>query len=289
MQITVKAPAKVNLALDIVGLDERGYHLMKMLMQTIDLYDFITLTKREDEQIWLSCNRADIPCNDSNICDRCAQVFFSKAGIIGGVDIHIEKHIPQQAGMAGGSADGAATLVGLNWLYQTGLSLETLCEWGAEVGADIPFCLVGGTAKVTGFGEQIQRVPDFPDCSIVVAKPRLGVSTKRAFAEFDKAGTPPKLDLDEMLRLAGEGDVAGACKEMYNALESVCHLPDLPGIKNLMCSCGAKGALMTGSGSAVIGIFTDRSRAYICEQKLRAKYPDTFLCRPVNHGAMIIE
>lgn len=289
MQVTVKAPAKINLALDIVGVDERGYHLMNMLMQTIDLYDFVTLIKRDDTQIWLSCNRADIPCNNSNICDRCAQLFFAKTGIKGGVDIHIEKNIPQQAGMAGGSTDGAATLVGLNRLFQTNLTLETLCQWGAEVGADIPFCLIGGTAKVTGFGEKILPIAAFPDCSIVVAKPRSGISTQRAFAEFDRAGTPPQLDLEQIISLIEAKDLVGVCSEFYNALETVCNLPDLPVIKNSMRSFGAKGTLMTGSGSAIFGVFTDRSRAYNCEQKLRQKYHETFLCRPVTQGACIVE
>ena len=286
--VTVKAPAKINLALDIVGLNEKNYHLLKMLMQTVDLYDTVTLQK-QPSGITLTCDNPSLPCDERNICHRCAQAFFTHIGQPEtGVQMHIQKVIPQQAGMAGGSADGAGVLVGLNALYDAKLSLETLCAIGARIGADIPFCLVGGTAKVEGIGERITPIPALPDCELVIAKPSIGVSTQRAFAEFDRLRIPPQLDLDAMVRAVECQDLSGVCAAMYNALERVCGVPEVRSIRHLMMSMGAKGAMMTGSGSAVFGIFSDRGRAYECEQKLRTRYAEVFLCKPAAHGPQIV-
>lgn len=289
-KICVKAPAKLNFALDIVGTDERGYHLLQMIMQTIDLYDEITVTRKTEEGISLSCNLDYIPCNEKNICYRCAEVFFNATGITDRkIAIHMEKQIPQQAGMAGGSADGAGTLVALNRLYETNLPLDALCEIGAKIGADIPFCLVGGTAKVEGIGEKIKKIADFPDCVLVVAKPKGGISTQKAFADFDQKQIAPKLNLEQMITAIERGNLHEICKELYNALERVCTLEEVFQLKNTMMGMGAKGALMTGSGSAVFGIFPDAKRAYDCECRLRTKYKDCFLCHPVTAGPMIVQ
>lgn len=286
--VTVKAPAKINLALDIVGLNEKNYHLLKMLMQTVNLYDTVTLQK-QSSGITLTCDNPTIPCDECNICHRCAQAFFAYIGQPeAGVQMHVQKVIPQQAGMAGGSADGAGVLVGLNALYDAKLSLETLCAIGARIGADIPFCLVGGTAKVEGIGERITPITALPDCELVIAKPRTGVSTQRAFAEFDRLRIPPQLDLEAMVRAVECQDLSGVCAAMYNALERVCGVPEVRSIRHLMMSMGAKGAMMTGSGSAVFGVFSDRGRAYECEQKLRARYAEVFLCKPAAHGPQIV-
>lgn len=287
-KIVLKAPAKINLALDIVGLNEKGYHLMKMLMQTVSIYDTVTIWKEEKNGILLSCDDLSIPCGPMNICWKCAEAFFSFTGIKEyGVGIHLEKIIPQQAGMAGGSADGAAVLVGLNRLYETGLSTEALCEIGKTVGADIPFCIVGGTAKVEGIGELITPLPPMPDCTIVVAKPRSGISTQKAFADFDRLDCPPKLNLEDMIASMAKQDFTKMCSYLYNALEQVCPLQDVKSIKHSMLSCGAKGALMTGSGSAVFGLFSDKKRAYDCERKLASKYEQTYFCDPVPYGVFI--
>ena len=292
-EITVKAPAKLNLALDIVGTDGRGYHLMKMVMQTIGLYDTITVQKQPEgtsgEEIILSCTHPAVPCNEHNIAYAVAHSFFDTCGIRDqSLRIHIQKLIPQQAGMAGGSANGAGVLAALNALYQTKLSLEELCRIGKETGADIPFCLTGGTALVEGIGEKITKLPDLPDCVFVVAKPKGGISTQRAFAEFDRRGIAPSLDLEKMCKAIGEGDILSVSENLYNAFERVCGLRDVEIINNMMMSCGAKGALMTGSGSAVFGIFTDRGRAYACEKRLKERYAECFLCNPVPHGPVIV-
>lgn len=286
--VILKTPAKLNLALDIIGRDERGYHLMQMVMQSIDLFDRVEMTTNKGGKISVSCNLPEVPCDASNICYRCAEAFFDVAGISErGLSIHIEKQIPMQAGMAGGSSNGAGVLIGLNYLFQTGLSLETLCQIGAKIGADIPFCLTGGTARVEGFGERVEKIADLPDCAIVVAKPRRGVRTQQAFADFDQANLTPALHLEQMVQAIESGELDAICQHFYNALEQVCRLPDLQIIRNCMKNFGAKGAMMTGSGSAVFGVFSDRSRAYDCEQKLKARYPESYLCGPFAKGPVI--
>ena len=286
--VWVNAPAKVNLALDITGVTDNGYHQMEMVMQAVSLYDRVLLEQTKTGGIALSCDPPSLPCDEGNIAWKAAQCFFDACGIQErNVRIHLEKQIPQQAGMGGGSADGAGVLAGLNVLYGTGLSTAQLCRIGIQVGADLPFCLCGGTALVRGIGEQITPLPDLPDCTFVIAKPKGGISTQRAFAEYDRAGLGPVLRLDEMIGAMERGDLSGVCGQLYNALERVCGLRDVEVIKTTLLSLGAKGALMTGSGSAVFGIFTDRGRAYDCERRLKERYPECFVCRPVPHGPMI--
>lgn len=290
-QVTVQTPAKINLALDITGVTGNGYHLMEMVMQSIDLCDTLRVSRTADTQISLSCPDPAVPCDEKNICYRCAELFFRHAGIAKpeqGVLIAIEKHIPKQAGMAGGSANGAGTLLALNRLYQTGYGLDTLCALGKQAGADIPFCLAGGTAKVEGIGEKITPLPTLPDCDIVIAKPRGGISTGKAFAAYDALGEPLSLPKEALFGALAKQDIAGIAENLYNVLEQVSGLHEISVIKNMMYSGGAKGAVMTGSGSAVFGIFTDRRRAFECEAKLKERYDETFLCKPVNFGARIV-
>ncbi len=288
-EIVVKAPAKLNLALDIVGVNEDHYHKMKMIMQTIDLFDVITIQLTDDE-IQLSCNRPEVPCNQHNIAYRCAQALMEYVGILTyGFKIDIQKQIPIQAGMAGGSADGAAVLVGLNELYQLGLSVQQLCAIGAKVGADIPFCIIGGTAKVEGIGEVIIPIDPMPDCIFAIAKPKTGISTQKAFMDFDLAQIPPRLDLEQMITAIKQQDIYQMSNHMYNALEQVCTVRDIQIIRNKMLSFGAKNAMMTGSGSAVFGVFTNAARAYECEQKLKSKYSETFLCKPIPYGCRVVK
>lgn len=200
------------------------------------------------------------------------------------MSMYLRKEIPTQAGMAGGSADGAATLVGLNALFDAGLSTAELCAIGEKIGADIPFCLVGGTAKVTGFGEQIKPLAHMPNCHFVVVKPRQGVSTKLAFASFDEQHIPPKLDIDLMIAQMNQNDLPAMCGSMYNALEAVSGLDEIDRIKQQLMQRGASGALMTGSGSAVFGLFLDHATAHACADAFKENYRDVFLCRPARAG-----
>lgn len=287
--VKVIAPAKLNFLLDIIGIDHRNYHLMEMIMQTVDIFDTITIENRQDDLIKLECSDSSIPCDERNICYKCAKLFLEKASIKVGVNIKIEKVIPQQAGMAGGSADGAGVLVGLNELFKTNFTKEQLCEIGVKVGADIPFCLVGGTAKVEGIGEKITKISDFKGYDIVVVKPQVGISTKEAFETFDKQDIKPKNVIDKMVEAIEENDIKLFCDNMYNALEFVSGVEEISEIEQKMISCGARGSLMTGSGSAVFGIFEDNNKAKECKEVLSKEYAQTYLCNTVNFGAKVIK
>ena len=287
--VKVIAPAKLNFLLDIIGLDERNYHLMEMIMQTIDIFDTITIDKRTDNLITLECDDKSIPCDERNICYKCAKLFLEKANIQTGVNINIEKVIPQQAGMAGGSADGAGVLVGLNELFKTDYTIQDLCDIGVKVGADIPFCLVGGTAKVEGIGEKITKISEFKGYDIVVVKPQVGISTKEAFDTFDKQNIKPRNNIDSMVKAIEQNDINLFCKNMYNALEFVSGVKEISEIEQIMIENKAKGALMTGSGSAVFGIFDNTESAKNCKELLLKKYSQTYLCHTVNHGAKVIK
>ncbi len=287
--VKIKVPAKLNLALEITGVENKGYHLMNMVMQTVSLFDYITITQTDTKSITISCTDDIIPCDEKNICYKCAAAFFEHAKILNtGIHIHIQKHIPQQAGMAGGSADGAGVLVGLNEMFGIGLSKSTLCSIGKNIGADIPFCIKGGTALVQGIGEVITKIKDIPDCDIVIAKPKLGISTKKSFRNFDKLSDKPDYDINNILNAIDKGDIELMGKYLYNDLELVCDINDVSSIKNIMLNYRAKGAVMTGSGSAVFGIFTNRGKAFDCQKRLSERYNDCFLTKPVNYGATLI-
>lgn len=288
-QIVIDAPAKINLVLDIEGVDARGYHLMRMLMQAVDLYDRITITETGNGAISMSANRFYIPCNEKNIAWAAAEAFFHTAQIKNpGIHIQLQKRIPMQAGMAGGSADGAGVLWGLNHWFGNPFTLQQLCDIGVTIGADVPFCLTGGTAKVEGIGEKITAIDPFPSAFFVIAKPKVGISTKEAFARFDALGLAPKLDLDELQTLWQTKGVRAFSTRLYNALEAVCPLAEVQQIEDSLKACGAHGAIMTGSGSAVFGIFTDYHRARSCAETLKKSYRETYFCKPLADGCRII-
>lgn len=289
-RLVIDAPAKVNLVLDIEGTDARGYHLMRMLMQAIDLYDRITLTETGTKTLSMTASRPYIPCNEKNIAWRAAEAFFAHTGIENpGLAIHLQKRIPMQAGMAGGSADGAGVLFGLNHWFGNPLTQQELCDIGVTIGADLPFCLTGGTAKVEGIGERITKTPDFPSCYLVISKPQAGISTKTAFAEFDRLQMEPVLELDDLVAFWQKEGVRAFAGKLYNALEAVCPLPEVQQIEEKLRQYGAHGAIMTGSGSAVFGIFTDWKKARRCCQALKKEYRETYFCRPVSDGCRVIE
>lgn len=294
-QILIKAPAKINLSLDIVGVRDDGYHLMQMIMQTISLYDYIKITKSNGvdcNDITISCNKNGIPTDKSNIAHKTATAFFRHIGANLGVHIDIEKNIPSCAGMGGGSADGAGVLVGLNTLFGANLSQDELIQIGQTVGADIPFCLCGGTAFVEGIGEQITSLNALPQCFIAVTKPALAVSTKSAFAEYDVYKNIIHPNTQRLLEYVKTSDLRGISKNMGNVFEQVIHPScssqsnQLVNIKNTMLESGAIGAMMTGSGSAVFGIFTEKENAqnYISMAKIEGEH---FLCQPVQTGAEV--
>lgn len=280
-RLTVPAPAKLNLSLDIVGVREDGYHLLHMIMQTIDLCDQIVL-ERADE-ISLTCNLPELPCDERNLAVRAAHAFFERTGLPGGVRMTLDKNIPHGAGMGGGSADAAAVLKGLNELCGTDLSQQELCEIGLRLGADVPFCIVGGTQLAEGVGERLTPLPPLPDCFLLVAKPEQGVSTPEAYRAYDRLTDVLHPDTAELTGLLSRGDLSGFCARMENVLEPAVPLPEIQQIRAEMLAAGALGSRMTGSGSAVFGVFTQEQPALVCKKNLKKRFSQVYLCRPCKN------
>ena len=198
-KITVIAPAKINLSLDVVGLDDRGYHLLDMIMQTVSLFERVTVTKKEAD-ITLTSNARYIPTDSKNVAVKAAMLFFEYTGIQGGCHIHIIKSVPIKAGMAGGSADAAGVIVALDKLYETNLTRVQMCEIGAKAGSDVPFMIMGGTKRVQGVGDIINPCPAMPRCHLVICMPEKGVSTPAAFANYDALGEKTLVETDKLVQ-----------------------------------------------------------------------------------------
>lgn len=288
-QIIVKAPAKINISLDIVGLRDDNYHLMKMIMQTIDLYDIIHIKENEENQIKLLSNKNTIPLDKTNIAYKVADAFYNYTNIKkSGVIIEIEKNIPFGAGLGGGSADGAGVLVGLNNLYKTNLANEELILIGQKVGADIPFCLIGGTALVEGIGEKITKIKDMPECYIVIVKPTESINTKLAFMIYDNMKNIMHPNTDAVLEGFKKQDIKEISNNMVNVFEQTITLESIEQIKTIMKKNDALNAIMTGSGSAVFGLFIDKENANKCLKRIKNLNYETFLCSPIKKGAFLI-
>ena len=282
----IKAYAKINLMLDILGTLPNGYHNLWMIMQSVSLYDTVTVEKTDSGKITLTCTKEGIPTNEKNIAYKAAAAFFEKTGIRNeGLHIHIEKCIPSEAGLAGGSADGAAVIKALN----EKLTERELCRIGRKVGADVPFCIVGGTCLAQNIGDVLSPLDDIPQCYFVLAKPKMGVSTKEAFASFDNASYIRKPKKDKMLIAAANGDFDTMCKLAANVFEQVIEVPERVEIKKIMREQKAKLSLMSGSGPTVYGIFENKEDAEICAEKLKAITKDVFLATPVPYSLEIIE
>ena len=281
----VKVAAKINLMLDILKKLDNGYHSLFMVMQSVDLFDTIVVEKNEENKIIIKCDTEGVPCNEKNIVYKCATAFFDALSIDDrGITIVIEKNIPMAAGTAGGSADGAGILYCLNKLYNTNLSQKELCEIGGKVGADIPFCLVGGTAITLGTGTIVAPVKDLPDCYIVLCKPGQDVSTPEAYAQFDELPRVRHLDRISMVDAMVSGDFDKICSLCGNVFEQAVEVPKRPHIKGVMRKSGSDACVMTGSGPTVFGIFSDKEKAEDAFNKLSKKYENVYLCKPVSQG-----
>ena len=285
-QVTVLAPAKLNLALDVVGLLPNGYHDLDMVMQTITLYERLTL--RRAEEVRLHLPGSWVPVNEKNTAVKAARAFFRYTGLAGGVDMEIEKHIPVRAGMAGGSADAAGVLVGLNALYEARLSTSELCALGAGIGADVPFALMGGTCRVQGVGDFLKALPPCPPCWFVVAMPSVGVSTPEAFARYDQMGSPIHPDLAAQEAAIRAGDLAAVCAASGNALEHCSGAKETPLIRAILDEQGALASLMTGSGAAVFGVFDNEAKAQAARAALRQQYKQVYLAQPDRGGPRLV-
>lgn len=286
MKVTVKAHAKLNLTLDIIGKRDDDYHLLESVMQSVSLHDLVTVRKVGGSEITVSTSDESIADDQSNIAYRAAEAFFEATGIPRtGIEIKIKKNIPTGAGMAGGSADGAAVIIAMNEIFETGLDTERMCDIGGEVGADIPFCISGGTMMARGTGSILAPLPDMPDCWFVIAKPECSVSTAEAYRAVDRHGDNfAHPDSETMCEDICSQDIAAIACGLCNVFEQVLDLPDVASIRQVMLDAGALGACMTGSGSAVFGIFTDKDAADDCVSLLERSYDDVFSAQPVSCG-----
>ena len=284
--VTVLAPAKLNLALDVVGTLPNGYHDLDMTMQTITLYERVVL--RRSPYLDLRLPGSPVVPNNKNTAIKAALAFFDYTGLLAGVDITIYKSTPVRAGMAGGSADAAAVLVGLNRLYGARLSMSELCALGAKIGADVPFALMGGTCRVQGVGDFIKALPPCPDCWFTVVMPDYGVSTPEAFAAYDTVGSSVHPDCEAQEAAVRAGDLDALCAAAGNALEECSGAKDTEKIKALLKEHGAVTALMTGSGAAVFGVFRDEASAHAAAQAARKRWKQVYLAQPDKGGARVI-
>ena len=269
--LTRKAYAKINLGLDVLRRREDGYHEVKMIMQTVDIYDVLTFVKAPADVFRLSVDSAQIPDDDNNLVLKAARLLFATAGIDAGVEVTLQKNIPVAAGMAGGSTDAAATLIGLNALYDLRFTTEQLQEIGVKLGADIPYCIMGGTALSRGIGEILRPLPAPPRAHLVIAKPDLMISTKYVYENLHANSLKVHPNIDGMIEALSNQDLIKMCSLMGNVLETVTEKenPIITQIKDLMKEQGATGALMSGSGPTVFGIFTEEEKARNCFQKIQ--------------------
>ncbi|MCM1227967.1 MAG: 4-(cytidine 5'-diphospho)-2-C-methyl-D-erythritol kinase [Clostridium sp.] len=286
-KITVKVSAKINLTLDVIGKRDDGYHDIESLFQSIGIYDRLTVEKLDVPEINITCSDPDVPCDKRNIVFKAAELFYKKTGIDGGVSVHIEKNIPLQAGLGGGSSDGAGVLYAMNKLYGTGLEGEKLTALGGEVSADTAFFTVGGTAYVSGIGEEINSVRFIPKVDLVIAKGGSGISTPEAYGKIDRLNDPYHPDTKKLLKYIEKGKFLRNCGLCGNIFESVTELRDVEDIKGEMLKGGALTSVMSGSGSAVFGIFRDKETAEKCADSLKRKYPFAEHCKTVHESILV--
>ncbi len=266
-QIKLKALAKINLGLDVLRRKEDGYHEVRMIMQTINLHDQIQMRKTAGEEIKIRTNLYYLPNNENNLAYKAARLLMDEFHLPGGISINLKKVIPVAAGMAGGSSDAAAVLFGMNKMYGLRLSLQELMDRGVKLGADVPYCIMRGTALAEGIGEKLTRLPEMPKCHILIAKPPINVSTKFVYENLHANDLKPEEhpSIDTQIEALKEGDLEKLAAGMGNVLERVTvpAYPVIHELKQLMMEHGALGSMMSGSGPTVFGIFT----SYIHAQK----------------------
>lgn len=284
--ITLKAcaHAKLNLTLDVVGVRPDGYHDLEMVMQEITLGDAVTLHLETGEPWRCVSDSGEIPCDNSNLAIKAANLFFETSGIDPqGLTVEIQKNTPVCAGMGGGSADGAAVLKLLYEHYKKPISQEKLYQIAEKVGSDVPFALFGGTALAREKGQVLRAVSPMPRCRILICKPPFPISTPQLFRVIDSCEISRRPDTENMLEALSAGDIGKVAQQLYNVFEPVVSAehPEIHDIKEEMLSCGALGVCMTGSGPTVFGIFSDGERAESCYKRLRSHFSDTYLTEPV--------
>lgn len=286
MEFELRAYGKVNLGLDVLRKREDGYHEVKMIMQTVKVFDRLIFSDLEEDEIQISSNLHYLPINEDNLIYRACALIKKEYNITKGVRIHLDKHIPVAAGMAGGSTDAAATLIAMNKMFGLKISQEKLMEYGLQLGADVPYCIMRGTALSEGIGEQLSRLPSLPDCYMVIAKPPISVSTKMVYENLKADQLTDHPDIDGMIEALHKRDLYGVTSRMENVLETVTiniH-PEIAEIKKQMLDLGALNSLMSGSGPTVFGIYDDEQKAKETMNILRERNlaKQVFVVSPFN-------
>ena len=279
----IKAYAKINIALDVVGKREDGYHLLKMIMQTVDLYDVIEIIKISSDDIKLICNKPYVPTDERNLAYKAANLFKQTYNINEGVSINLIKNIPVSAGMAGGSSDAAAVLKLMNRLFNINATDEELRILGLKLGADVPYCINGGTALCEGIGEKITQLKPFKNKIVVIVKPPFGVSTKDVYKSFDLSKVIYHPRVDEIIKAMNNDDIHFVANNMKNLLENVTLRKHrvISNIKEEFRSLDAIGTMMSGSGPTVFALFDDMLKAQKCYDEMKKKYKDVFISRTI--------
>lgn len=270
--------AKINLTLDVLGKRDNGYHDVEMIMQTVSLFDLILVDKHEGE-ISVKTNLYYLPNNDKNIAYKAASAFFEYTNVKGSAKIMIHKNIPVAAGLAGGSGNAAAVLCALDKLYNTKLSVEQLCEIGATLGADVPYCIMGDTMLASGIGEILTPLPKMPKCYILMVKPPISISTASIYEAIDSASVIKHPDTNAMINAIECKNLPEIANQLCNVMENVTAKkhPVIGGIKQKLIMNGALGAVMSGSGPTVFGIFDDYNKAKLSHDSFAYQYKDVFL------------
>lgn len=262
-KISLKALAKINLGLDVVRRRENGYHEVRMIMQTIHLFDRVNIEKTSEPGIRIKTNLSYLPVNENNLIYKAGRLLMDEFDITEGVSVDLDKRIPVAAGMAGGSTDAAAMLYGMNKMFGLGLSMQELKDRGVKIGADVPYCLMRGTALAEGIGEKLKSLPPMIKCPVLIAKPQISVSTKFVYENLKLDEMAKHPDIDQLIKDIKAKDLKGVCDHMGNILETVTipNYPIIAEIKKNMIENGATGAMMSGSGPTVFGLFDDAEKA----------------------------
>jgi 4-diphosphocytidyl-2-C-methyl-D-erythritol kinase len=288
--IDLKSRAKINLSIDVLGKREDGYHIVEMIMQTIDLYDNLKISEIQEDIIKIKSNSTDIPLNQDNIVYKAAEILKKRFYIKRGIEISIQKNIPVAAGMAGGSSNAAAVLVGLNKLWDLGLSEDELKEIGLQLGADVPFCITGGSALAQGIGEKLTNIDGLDEnVNILVCKPDIFVSTKEVYKSLDMKKVQRRPENQKLIDRLKNKDINFVANNMINVLEEVTTLEhkEINQIENIMIKNKALGSMMSGSGPTVFGLFDNKEYAKKAKEELLLNYKQVYLVSSSNKGVEI--
>ena len=287
-KISLLCAAKINLSLDITGKRPDNYHTLDSIFQTVSVYDKLEIALTDGEGISLKCDNSAVPCDESNLAYRAAEAFLQSAGMQANVSIRLEKHIPSGAGMGGGSADAAGVLYGLNLLTEKNYSNPELREIGVKLGADVPFLLLGGTARAQGIGEELTSLKPLPEIPLVILKGTEGISTPVAYRAIDALEHPVHPDTDAVLKAVENQDIELLCQNCANLFEAVTECQDVSRAEKALLKHGAQCAVMTGSGAAVFGIFRNLETAQACAEQLQQDFCFVQACHMTEQAFQVI-